>query len=297
MRGKLDNKKIETTFGQITVFSKDEPSDRRKSKNTSNHLKAESQESVKSEDSYSSIKQPVNPSKEESVGSVDKDEDFFGIKKSEMNYFDQQLIKSYDASSSKPSDLNTESKKVVFDSAKPSKDFEESLDFVDSQYFGALDPQKSQASSTVPVVPEKHVTKSDVEREFSKGANYVDEQVLGLQKLASADDVNDIDSIGSVRNFKKDKANKLAPKKPAASIPIVQKTNLTEENVKNARLKFKNDKKDNENQLPESEHKTLMSEVPDWSRVTIDEATNILKNHVCYYNAEGFFSSFYLFEI
>jgi hypothetical protein len=45
------------------------------------------------------------------------------------------------------------------------------------------------------------------------------------------------------------------------------------------------DKEDVDRKI-ESRHKLLASEVPDWNKITKDEAVKILKSHVCYHNEE-----------
>lgn len=63
------------------------------------------------------------------------------------------------------------------------------MDFVDNQYFGGVTKTEKQGEKS----DEKTVSKSDMKREFSKGANYIDEQIL-----------NEIDdeSIGTITDLK-----------------------------------------------------------------------------------------------
>ena len=267
MRRKLNEETIETTFGQITVFKKEKP-DRRAPREPSEKI------SKKDE------KQPVAVPQNEN-----KNEDFLGLDSQTLNYFDQQLVKSYDSSFSSKTTENTNSSHKIETSKAES--FQEPLDFVDNQYFGALDPS-IQAIETTKKSPklEKHVTKSDVEEVFSKDANYIDKQLLELKKNAKYDS-DDIGSVGSVRDLKKGREKKQVRNKAVESIPLVQTTNLTEENLRKGSIKFQNVNNEADKNKTESHHKELLAQVPDWSRLTKDEAIKILINHVCYHNAEG----------
>lgn len=267
MRRKLNGKTIETSFGQITVFNNEKPERKTQPPNEKISKKDEKQPAAV-------VAQDEN-----------KNEDFLGLDTQTFNYFDQQLVKSYDSSLSSKTIENITSPQKI--GSPKAESFQEPLDFVDNQYFGALDPS-IQATETTKKSPklEKHVTKSDVEKVFSKDANYFDKQLLELKKNAKYDS-DDIGSIGSVRDFKKGREKKQVRNKPVESIPLVQTTNLTEENLRKGSIKFQNVKKEGDKNKTDSHHKELLTQVPDWSRLTKDEAIKILVNHVCYHNAEG----------
>ena len=47
-----------------------------------------------------------------------------------------------------------------------------------------------------------------------------------------------------------------------------------------------NRRKKSDLNLPESKHKELANEVPQWYKMTMNEAATLLSKHICYFNEE-----------
>jgi hypothetical protein len=271
---------IETTFGNITIF------------NNHDELKSTqlSESSSRSRDRTTGGAEPNTPPQK---SDTNQNEDFLGFdlndKKNSPNYFDQNIIDEYKMnreteaanSSTKPA---TSSNNVSVREA-----FGDEMNSVDELYFktSQVENQNETASSN------KSVTAKDLES--LSDMNFIDQLVIKpleeqralVAKSSGRQRQPDDDSIGSVRGFKEPTAKARAAKEPMAEIPIIKSRNLTENdaNEKNFQLKKQKEKNDKISQIT-SQHKLLQSEVPDWTRVTVDEAAAILNTHVCYFNEE-----------
>lgn len=83
MRNKSENTKtIETTFGQVTVFTND-------SQEKKSSSKPPVKTSIEADPNTDNAKKVERDAKEETEHN---DEDFFGIKKTELNFFDQEIV-------------------------------------------------------------------------------------------------------------------------------------------------------------------------------------------------------------
>lgn len=91
------------------------------------------------------------------------------------------------------------------------------------------------------------------------------------------------ESIGNIRNLI-DKKQKLENNQ-FDSIPIVTSKNQSIDETK--KIPFQ---KVIESERPknDSKHKILKDEVINWEKMTLDESAEILRNHICYHNEEGF---------
>lgn len=84
MRTKSENTKtIETTFGQVTVFTND-------SQEKKGSSKPPIKTSIEADSNADNAKKVDRDSKEETE--QNNDEDYFGIKKTELNFFDQEIV-------------------------------------------------------------------------------------------------------------------------------------------------------------------------------------------------------------
>lgn len=255
--------KIETTFGQISIFNpsqnKSETSRGKKSVTTEVETKPkDAQAAVKTEKN-----DPIEGQKDEG--------DFFGLDPKELNYFDQQIVNDY--KQAKTTAEQSTSNVSVSDLNKTD------LNYIDDYYFN----NSSNSQNTAPV-SETNVTKKDLVNVFTNEGNYLDRELL-----KHADD----DQLGSIQAFKRKNVVKKSSKSSGSSIPLIQSNNLDEEKLNKARINLN---KSNSNQpQSESEHKKLAAEVPDWNSLTIDEALKIILTHICYHNEEGLISVNFFF--
>ena len=84
MRNKSENTKtIETTFGQVTVFTNDSQDKK------ANSSKPPVKTSIEADSNADNAKKVDRGSKAETEHN---DEDFFGIKKTDLNFFDQEIV-------------------------------------------------------------------------------------------------------------------------------------------------------------------------------------------------------------
>ena len=279
---------IETTYGQIRIF-KDIENNQNRNYRRKRLTKSEQDTIVnqnKIENEASESKQPITEN---------KNEDYFGFDLSGMNYFDKNVLNQYKLSqeaekkesdrisNNYPSSKNNSSSYILD---------EDGLNTFDEQYFKSS--KNTQTSGKKKVEPayfvetETSIEKYDVPKSTSKldlekfdDLNYIDKQIFSPNSEHDS-------SIGSIRDFKNEQKRRDKLKKVVAEkIPIVQSTNITEDdsNLRNFQLK-KKVSGEAQQQASSSQHKLLHSEVPNWFGMTFDEAATILKSHICYHDEE-----------
>lgn len=250
--------KIESNFGQITIFKNSDD------KNSNNNSIAKSRRNLKSKKYKEQNFESQTELKElETKKAINKNDD-------NLNYFDEQLVGNYfeekqnekAATPPNPSSLNTTSSQIKTDD----------LDYIDDFYFK---PQKTSNLAD----ESKNITKNDLDAN-DQSLNYIDQMTLKNITRNQDDDM-----IGSIEG--------IYPKQPAKqndnTIPIIHAENLSERNEKATKKNFNSNsfiKNRKKLEFEKSDHKKLNDEVPKWDFITKDEAVNILKSHVCYYNEE-----------
>jgi hypothetical protein len=248
--------KIESNFGQITIFKKSED------KNSKN--------SIKSRRNFKSKKLVQSQPDTETEANVKED----------LNYFDKQLVGNYfEKKEIEEKTATTETPSLSKTSTNIRTKTEE-LDFIDEFYFKPHQvPELSNET--------KNITKHDLDSQ-DPSLNYIDQ--ITLKNITSNQDDG---MIGSIYGLKKDQNQKNKQNKEI-TIPIIEAENLSERNEKATKKNFNSknllkNNKSNKN-LKESDHKKLNDEVPKWDYITKDEAVKILKSHVCYFNEERKFN-------
>jgi hypothetical protein len=239
--------KIESTFGQITIFKKSEDKNINKESKPRRSLKSKI------------VEVETKPEA-----------------KSNLNYFDEQLVGNYFE--------QKENEKVVFDESssinKTSQVKTDELDYIDEIYFK---PQKAPNLTS----ETKNITKNDLAVE-DPSLNYIDQMTLkNITKLQDDDMIGSIQGI-DLKESEKTKLNE-------STIPMIPVENLNERNERATKKNFNsNNLKKNKNMinLKQSDHKKLNDEVPKWDFITKDEAVKILKSHVCYLNEERMYCFF-----
>ena len=260
--------KIQTTFGVVTVFKNNKNDDTSNDKNK--------QPKIQQQTIPNSKIDLKNNSKAESEN---ENENFFGLevttyKKEELNdfnYFDQQILSDY-KTKDESIDLTNMKKEIKIDKTD--------LNYIDNYYFNNKNEEIPNETLNKEIKSE-NITKSDLES--SNDLNYIDEMIFRKE---------DDKKIGSILSLKKEKihSNKLKAKQNV-EIPLIR-TNEFADDEEHNQVKFKSILKstDSEKKIKESKHKELDNEVPKWYNLTIDEAANILKSHVCYINEERKYS-------
>ncbi len=246
----MTSQKIQTSYGVVTIF-----------KNKPDIKEKKSNDKIKKE-----INEPVTE-KSKAINQINKDENFFGLENEndqnkDLNFIDQQLLNGYKTDSITNNSINEKISESID---------EKDLNFIDDHYFS-----KNVNSD---ISGSENITKKEIEK--MNDLNFIDKMTFHETKQVD-------NMLGSIIDFK-DKINNnpdTSKNYSEDTIPLVTSNKLNQENS----MKFRNIL--NENKLKglkrESLHKTLDSEVPKWKYLTIDEASLILKNHICYINEEGF---------
>ena len=103
------------------------------------------------------------------------------------------------------------------------------------------------------------------------------------------------ESIGSLRGLlnKKPKTSKIRTQEPLNQVIKESDQNKPLENHSNDEDKKQialpnesNTRKKNDLDLIDSKHKEIVNEVPQWNKMTINEAATLLSKHICYFNVE-----------
>lgn len=191
-------------------------------------------------------------------------------KPSDSNYIDEVY---FDKLVNKNTDQEKKSDQSEVQSQSSASELFNDLNFFDQQ----LVKKEAEMSSL-------NVTKKDMES--LEDLNFIDKQLVGSNQL---DNHSNDSSIGSLREFRE----KQPKAKTKSEIPIIQSSNLKEDDPSTKKLFKKSASNDSKTQ---SQHKILSSEVPDWKFLTINEAADILSKHICYYDEERKHSSSLNFE-
>jgi hypothetical protein len=272
---------IETTFGNITIF-RDEPSSTENSDQDSQRRRSRQQQRQETSES-----EPANATPPKIIEQK-PNEDFLGFDDSaadqkELNYFDQTIVSEYKLNREEANANKT--KKASATTSTSREAFGDEMNAVDEFYFSQTSRSASEIDSS------RSVTKKDVES--IDDMSFIDEMVFGqnveeakplVPRPTSRRKLPEDDLIGSVRGFNRSERKKVETVQ--TEIPIIRSRNLTENDSNEKNFRVSNQEKSGKRDERLSQHKLLQSEVPDWSRVTVDEAANILKSHVCYYNEE-----------
>lgn len=262
------SQKIKTTFGLVTVFKNN-------TEKKSNEIR-KIETNVKSESDLKEIPK-------ESIKIEKQNENFFGIEENttkknvkeleDVNYLDEQILKDYKNQKEDSNDFSNIRKQIKMDI----KD----LNYIDSYYFNKNDSSAELNSDDSKI---EHITISDIKS--VNNLNYFDEMVFQSEQ--------DDKTIGSILSLKQENISKSHNKKKQVDeIPLISTNEFADDEEHNER-KFRSISipSSTEKKLKESKHKELDKEVPKWYDLTIDEAANILKNHVCYLNEERKFLLF-----
>ncbi len=261
----MSTQKIQTSFGLVTIFKK--KSDQKLKVIDAKEITDGQQETQQSEESSLFDNRAVK---------TNENQNFFGLEETKqtnesnenendnLNYIDQQLLDGYKNEAN--SSTNNINKSLTLE--------ETDLNFVDKYYFSKNKNTNEEKRSK----PED-ITKAQLEN--TSDLNYIDRMTF---------EANDIDdkSIGSIISLKKTEEKIKFNEK----IPLVIAKNIADDEESNA-YKFKDILRNNESKRIKdtdkinSNHKLIDSEVPKWHNLTIDDATLILKNHICYMNQEG----------
>ena len=248
--------KIETTFGEITIFK--------------NEIKKELTKEQGHEPILDLKKHKVEVEVPETCGN------FFGFeetkeksKDSQMNFIDEQFFSSsQNKETEKSSRANSE---VSISKENISK--EKNLNYIDQYYFVAEDKTEKTSNKNL-----KNVTKKEINE--AKDLNYIDE--LSFKENDESDQ-----SLGSAVNYLNTKSEKQKPNR--GEIPIIRSTKMVQDDDQNkntikAGLEMKSSSK--EKKFKESNHKELLKDIPNWEHLTIDQGALILQKNICYFNEE-----------
>ena len=246
--------KIETTFGTVTIFKENKLVN----------------PTIKTDNIQPPPKIDLNTNSE-SV-ETNKSDNFFGFEDAKLNYIDEQIFAGLNKADTS---VNLENKNL---NKQPQND-ETCVDeqnYIDDYYFpkGTLNiNEKNHLGDNTNL---HHIHKKELDD--LKDVNYIDQMMFQENQSDNL--------IGSIKNFKSNSIYKKNTLVKSAEIPIIKSQNiLLSDSVSTPKKSLEINKNLNKTK-DESSHKLLMSEVPNWDYITVDEGAAILQKNICYFNEE-----------
>ena len=246
--------KIETTFGTVTIFKE-------------NKL-------VKPTIKTDNIQQPhkVDLNANTETVETNKSDNFFGFEDAKLNYIDEQVFAGLNIADTS---IHLGNKNL---NKQPQNDESraDEQNYIDDYYFPKGTVNVNEHNHLGGDSNLHHIHKKELDD--LKDTNYIDQMMFQENQSDNL--------IGSIKNFKSNSNSKKSPLIKSAEIPIIKSQNILLNDSESMPKKVLEINRNLIKTKDESSHKLLLSEVPKWDYITVDEGAAILQKNICYFNEE-----------